>query len=51
MAIKTLEITRNIRDAIYDKIKNMTKEEQVKFYRMQAFSLNKKLQKRKKAVV
>jgi len=49
MAIKTVDLTRNIRDSIYEKIKNLSKDEQIKFYRMQASKLNKKLQKGKKS--
>jgi len=47
MAIKTIILTRNIRDSIYDRIKDLTNEEQIKFYKLQASKLNKKLQKNK----
>ena len=48
MEVKTIELTRNIRNNIYNKIKDLSKEEQIKFYRNQASELNKKLQKFKK---
>jgi hypothetical protein len=51
MAVKTIDLTRNIRDYIYDRIKNLSKVEQIKFYRMQASRLNKKLQKSIKSKV
>ena len=41
MAVKTIELTINICDSIYDKIKNLSKDVQIKFYGMQASSLNK----------
>jgi hypothetical protein len=51
MTVKTIDLTRNIRDSIYNKIKNLSKEEQIKFYRMQTSELNKKLEKSSKSKV
>ena len=51
MAVKTVDLTRNIRDSIYEKIKDLSKEEQIEFYRLQASKLDRKLQKNKKSKV
>ncbi len=51
MAVKTIELTRNIRDRIYNEVKKMSKEEQIRFYREKATELNKKLQQTKKSPV
>ena len=51
MAVKTIEITRRIRDSIYSQIKMMSKEDQKNFYRSKAIELNKKLQSLKKTSV
>jgi len=51
MAVNTMDLTRNIRDSIYEKIKNLSKDEQIKFYRMQALKLNRKLQRKRKSKV
>jgi hypothetical protein len=51
MAINTIDLTRNIRDSIYGRIKNLSKDEQIKFYRMQASKLNRKLKKSIKSKV
>ena len=51
MAVKTIDLTRNIRDKIYSKIKDLSKEDQVKYYRLKASKLNKKLSKYKKVSV
>jgi hypothetical protein len=51
MKLKTIELTRRIRDNIYKQIKDLPKEEQIKFYRLKASKLNKQLQKKKKTTV
>lgn len=51
MALKTIKLTRKIRDTIYDKIKNMSKEEQKEFYRKKASELHDKLRQTKKTSV
>lgn len=45
MAVKTVDLTRNIRDKIFNDIKELSKEEQIKYYRLRASQLNKKLKK------
>jgi len=51
MKLKTIELTRRIRDNIYEQIKDLPKEEQIKFYRLKASKLNKQLQQKKKTTV
>lgn len=51
MVVKTIDLTRNIRDKIFDSIKDLSKEDQIKFYRSRISKLNKKLSKNKNASV
>jgi len=51
MVVKTIDLTRNIRDKNYKNIKDLSKEEQIKYYRSKASKLNKKFSKNKKAPV
>ena len=51
MAVKTIDLTRNIRDKNYKNIKDLPKEDQVKYYRSKASKLNKKLSIKKKTSV
>ena len=39
MAVKTIDLTRNIRDKIYNNIKDLSKEDQIKYYRLKASKL------------
>lgn len=51
MVVKTIDLTRNIRDKIFNSIKDLSKEDQIKFYRSRISKLNKKLSKNKNASV
>ncbi|MCR4316636.1 MAG: hypothetical protein NUW37_09845 [Planctomycetes bacterium] len=48
MTIKAVETVRKIRDALYEKTKNMTAEEQIAFYKAEAKKLETKRASRKK---
>ena len=48
MAVKTIDLTRNIRDKNYKNIKDLSKEDQIKYYRLRASKLSKKLSTSKK---
>lgn len=47
MKLKTVELTREIRDSIYNKIKDLSREEQVEFYRNRAKMVHKKIENKK----